>query len=96
MSTIVTPQIEPDVLKGRIARFREVQAEIVHQVRRVIVGQEEVLEQVMIGQARPRDQHHPGQRAWGAPGFLPRQSATVTPSRLSCFLPAQRGDPGRA
>jgi MoxR-like ATPase len=48
MSTIVTPQIEPDVLKGRIARFREVQAEIVHQVRRVIVGQEEVLEQVMI------------------------------------------------
>ena len=48
MSTIVTPQLEPDVLKGRIARFREVQSEIVTQVRRVIVGQEEVLEQVMI------------------------------------------------
>jgi MoxR-like ATPase len=32
-----------------VARFREVQAEIVRQVRRVIVGQEEVLEQVMIG-----------------------------------------------
>ena len=48
MSTIVTQQLEPDVLKGRIARFREVQSEIVTQVRRVIVGQEEVLEQVMI------------------------------------------------
>src|SRR5512142_41684 len=47
MST-VTPQLEPDVLKSRIARFREVQTQIVTQVRRVIVGQEEVLEQVMI------------------------------------------------
>src|SRR5437588_1178055 len=49
MSTTVTPQLEPEVLKSRIARFRQVQAEIVTQVRRVIVGQEEVLEQVMIG-----------------------------------------------
>src|SRR5437016_4245379 len=48
MSTIVTQQLEPDVLQGRISRFREVQSEIVTQVRRVIVGQEEVLEQVMI------------------------------------------------
>src|ERR1039457_5493189 len=48
MSTIVTPQLEPDALRSRIGRFREVQAEIVRQVRRVIVGQEEVLEQVMI------------------------------------------------
>src|SRR5208283_6227500 len=48
MSTNVTPQLEPDALRGRIGRFREVQAEIVRQVRRVIVGQEEVLEQVMI------------------------------------------------
>src|SRR5580693_8923849 len=48
MSTTVIPQLEPDVLRGRIGRFREVQAEIVRQVRRVIVGQEEVLEQVMI------------------------------------------------
>src|SRR6201998_3747342 len=48
MSTTVTPQLEPEVLKGRISRFREVQGEIVTQVRRVIVGQEEVLEQVMI------------------------------------------------
>ena len=47
MST-VTPQLEPDVLRSRIERFRQVQSEIVTQVRRVIVGQEEVLEQVMI------------------------------------------------
>src|SRR3954447_485983 len=49
MSTTVTPQLEPEILKSRIARFREVQSEIVTQVRKVIVGQEEVLEQVMIG-----------------------------------------------
>ncbi len=48
MST-VTPQLEPDILRSRIERFRQVQSEIVTQVRRVIVGQEEVLEQVMIG-----------------------------------------------
>jgi len=48
MST-VTHQLEPEVLKSRIERFRQVQSEIVTQVRRVIVGQEEVLEQVMIG-----------------------------------------------
>src|SRR5438045_1270860 len=47
MST-VTPQLEPEVLKSRIERFRQVQSEIVQQVRRVIVGQEEVLEQVLI------------------------------------------------
>jgi MoxR-like ATPase len=40
--------LAPEVLQSRIARFREVEAEIVKQVRRVIVGQEEVLEQVMI------------------------------------------------
>ena len=40
--------MEPEILKARIARFRQVQADIVTQVRRVIVGQEEVLEQVMI------------------------------------------------
>src|SRR5215831_12739005 len=48
MSTIVTQQLEPDVLKNRISRFREVQSQIVTQVRRVIVGQDEVLEQVLI------------------------------------------------
>jgi MoxR-like ATPase len=40
--------LEPEILRSRIARFREVQSEIVTQVRRVIVGQEEVLDQVMI------------------------------------------------
>ena len=48
MSTTVT-QLEPEVLKSRIERFRQVESQIVTQVRRVIVGQEEVLEQVMIG-----------------------------------------------
>src|SRR6266704_3276761 len=47
MST-VTQQMEPEVLRSRIGRFRQVQSQIVTQVRRVIVGQEEVLEQVMI------------------------------------------------
>ncbi len=41
-------ELAPEVLESRIARFRVVEAEIVKQVRRVIVGQEEVLEQVMI------------------------------------------------
>src|ERR1700744_1685944 len=44
-----TAQIEPDVLQSRIGRFREVDSEIVRQVKRVIVGQDEVLEQVRIG-----------------------------------------------
>jgi MoxR-like ATPase len=46
MSTVT--QLEPEVLRSRIERFRQVQSEIVTQVRRVIVGQEEVLDQVMI------------------------------------------------
>ena len=49
MSTTVTPQLEPEILKSRIDRFRQVHSGIVTQVRRVIVGQEEVLEQVLIG-----------------------------------------------
>lgn len=49
MSTTVTPQLDSDALRLRIERFRQVQSQIVTQVRRVIVGQEEVLEQVMIG-----------------------------------------------
>src|SRR4051794_37745836 len=48
-TTVTTQQLEPEVLKSRIARFRQVHSEIVTQVRRVIVGQEEVLEQVLIG-----------------------------------------------
>src|SRR6059058_3176661 len=47
MSQLAT-QTESEQLKQRIARFREVESQIVTQVRRVIVGQEEVLEQVMI------------------------------------------------
>jgi MoxR-like ATPase len=49
MSTIVTPQLDTDILRSRIERFRQVQNGIVSQVRRVIVGQEEVIDQVMIG-----------------------------------------------
>jgi MoxR-like ATPase len=49
MSTLVTPQVDSDALKARISRFREVDTEIVRQVSRVIVGQEEVIEQVRIG-----------------------------------------------
>jgi MoxR-like ATPase len=45
---ISKPQADSEVLKARIQRFREVKSEIVTQVHRVIVGQEEVLEQVMI------------------------------------------------
>ena len=48
MSPLAPTQTEAEQLKQRIARFREVQTSIVKQVRRVIVGQEEVLEQVMI------------------------------------------------
>src|SRR5919202_2728847 len=39
---------EASDLKQRIARFQQVESSIVEQVRRVIVGQNEVLEQVMI------------------------------------------------
>ncbi len=49
MSTSAVSQLQSEELKVRITRFREVDAEIVRQVRRVIVGQEEVLEQIMIG-----------------------------------------------
>ena len=49
MSTIVQPQLDTDILKSRIERFRQVQNGIVSQVRRVIVGQGEVIDQVMIG-----------------------------------------------
>src|SRR5512140_578480 len=46
ISTIVPG--ESVELQNRVARFQEVEGEIVRQVRRVIVGQEEVLEQVLI------------------------------------------------
>src|SRR5580692_7038598 len=47
MSTLLTQTPEGD-LKDRVARFQRVRDEIVTQVHRVIVGQEEVIEQVMI------------------------------------------------
>ncbi|MGC8794491.1 MAG: AAA family ATPase [Bryobacteraceae bacterium] len=46
MATATT--IQAAELKQRIERFQQVHREIVRQVRRVIVGQEEVLEQVLI------------------------------------------------
>src|SRR5580698_4185166 len=45
-TTILTP--DSTELKDRIARFQKVRDDIVTQVRKVIVGQDEVLEQVMI------------------------------------------------
>jgi len=48
MSSPRPSETEPDVLRARIARFRQVQADIATEVHRVIVGQQEVLEQVMI------------------------------------------------
>ena len=42
-----TAQIDTDVLKSRVARFREVDAEIVRQVKKVIVGQDRMVERMM-------------------------------------------------
>src|SRR5437660_6081736 len=49
MSPMAPTQTEAEQLKQKIGRFREVETSIVKQVRRVIVGQEETLEQVRIG-----------------------------------------------
>ena len=48
MSTITGSSIESADLKARVARFREIHSAIMEQVRRVIVGQDEVLDQVMV------------------------------------------------
>ncbi len=48
MSTSTVPSIESAELSKRLARFNQVNEDIVRQVRHVIVGQDEVLEQVMI------------------------------------------------
>jgi len=48
MSSTVVAQLDSTRLKEKIARFQQVQTEIVSQVRRVIVGQDEVLEQVQV------------------------------------------------
>ena len=47
MSTTVT-SLDSTELKGRIERFQKVRDDIIAQIRRVIVGQDEVIEQVMI------------------------------------------------
>jgi len=48
MSTLPIQTLEAGDLKERVARFQKVRGDIVTQVHRVIVGQEEVIEQVMI------------------------------------------------
>src|SRR5579871_290802 len=48
MATIPTQSPELGDVKDRVARFQKVRDDIVTQVRRVIVGQDEVIEQVMI------------------------------------------------
>jgi MoxR-like ATPase len=49
MSTTPTPTLDSTEIQERIRRFQEVQQAILTQVRRVIVGQEEVIEQVLVG-----------------------------------------------
>jgi MoxR-like ATPase len=48
MSTLPIQTLESGDLKERVARFQKVRDEILEQIHRVIVGQEEVIEQVMI------------------------------------------------
>lgn len=49
MTTIAEPGFESEVLLGRVKRFQSVRDAILAQVRHVIVGQEEVLDQILIG-----------------------------------------------
>jgi MoxR-like ATPase len=48
MTTATELSLDSAELKARIERFQQVQEDIMRQVRRVIVGQDEVLEQVLI------------------------------------------------
>jgi len=48
MSTLPIQTLDTGDLKDRVARFQRVRDDIITQVHRVIVGQEEVIEQVMI------------------------------------------------
>jgi len=48
MSTLTATSIESSELQARIQRFQNVRDNILGQIRRVIVGQDEVIEQVMI------------------------------------------------
>src|SRR5579871_4340769 len=49
MSTLPIQTLDSGDLQDRIKRFQTVQQEIVNQIHRVIVGQEEVIEQVLVG-----------------------------------------------
>ena len=49
MATITEVQLDSTQLKSRIERFQSVRDNILSQVREVIVGQEEVLDQILIG-----------------------------------------------
>src|ERR1700726_1303539 len=48
MSTTVASDLSPDDLQERVERFHVVRDRILGQVRKVIVGQDEVLEQILI------------------------------------------------
>jgi MoxR-like ATPase len=48
MSTSIANTLDTEELRNRVSRFQEAQSKIVEQVRRVIVGQEEVVNQVLI------------------------------------------------
>src|SRR3954464_1871335 len=48
MTNPVPISLDSSELKQRILRFQQAESDIVQQIRRVIVGQDEVLEQVMI------------------------------------------------
>jgi len=49
VATLAQPNLDSEKLKSRIERFHSVRDEILAQVRQVIVGQEEVLDQILIG-----------------------------------------------
>jgi MoxR-like ATPase len=49
MATITEPQLDSIQLKSRIERFQSARDNILAQVREVIVGQDEVLDQILIG-----------------------------------------------
>ena len=48
MSTTVANDLSPDDLRERVERFHAIRERILEQVRKVIVGQDEVLEQILI------------------------------------------------
>src|SRR5450755_4260621 len=48
MSTSISVQSDSVELRGRIQRFQDTQAAITREVRKIIVGQEEVIEHVLI------------------------------------------------